>query len=771
MGIRRAKEFEETEQKMRKTAAAMIVLGSLTACGGDDSASTTDRPPTIALKLPSEAEGGSIIPIDVAVTDDKDANLSFSLACNRGTLDGTILTLPEVTTDTTVECTASATDSGGNTTTVSGTLTIKPSTVALIPYGNPEQQTIAGGVGIVFAENITLDEEQYTGTFRGKSVPLIRNNGNELFYVLPVDTPVGTDDLVIQIGSRVFRVPITVAAPVIVADSRAQVAQVLGRARTVVANYLADPATTAAIRTQLETALPQLETAISNLPNASDAEVSEFASRLAALGLIARNNTQTTYRSLLTGAASTSMKGLVNISGNQASFFPFRAQVGETCSEDATKFAETMVHAVLGAALLGVAFESLLPAAIVPGAGALAIVGAGVAVGIGSVLFVDNLFALKPALRAFKRSCWTEADISLSSFDDFDSAQRQMLTKWATPITLPGKQTFRQDSERTFKLQRSFSVTPSLLKRAIKYASDIEAILTLDSLMPSDVADLLRSFRVSGSEAVPAGRISLSAISSGLVSGSARANGEVLGLTFRTTAKAQDLTEGKLPFTFNLLRVEEDTVRVEAEMSLSLPKAFDAAVEVVQGEATSSVVQTEGADTLIVTRSPTNGSLSLSNSGEFTYRPGGTFFGRDQFKYIARNSDGDSEEATVIIDVVRRFEGTWNIKVDTRTTSESSPGFCPNEFSEFSTSVAKVSDTEYTTTYEGFSLTLTMSSKDDVSGLRGSRTYRVENGAEVEQGTVSIRIPDSKTLNGSASFTYTDPTGTCSGQSTITGTR
>lgn len=725
---------------MRKTIATLMSLGVLTSCGGDGT--SAPGAPTITLGMASTAESGEIIPISVTVTDDKDSGLEFSLSCAGGTLTGTMLTLPQITADTEVECTATATDSDGKTGTAKKVITVKPATASLNAYGGAEQTVAAGGVGILFAENLPLEQGEYQGTFNGQSIPLYRVNGNELMYVLPVNATAGTGNLTVQIGSRMVSTPITVGAAIGVTNPRGHVSAFLQSARQEVEAAMAAPGISSQNRERLEASLPQLNQALATLPNASDAEVSELASRLAALGLLSAGTLRTAaYEPIVTGP---------------------------DCAANAVRFATSLGMLVLGGTLVVEGTSSAIGGAVVPGAGWAAAVGSGVAIGFGVILVTKYGREIDPARRAFWTSCWTETNINLVPVnpDDFISA------KQVAAITLPGKQSFRPEKAQNFKLERTFAPTESVRARANQYLSDIGKLLATVSILPDSVREALQAYKVDGAEPVPAGRVTLSNISSSKVSGTASANGDVITLTFDTSAKAEDLTDGKLPFSFNLLRSGEETVIVNAEMTLALPEAFDAAVEVTQGEATTSSVQTTGAETLHVTEAPAHGSVTLSDNGQFLYTPSGMYFGPDQFKYIARNDDGDSKEATVLVNVVRKFEGTWLISTTTSTTSESSPGICPPEQNTFTVSVSKISDTQYSTVYDGYELILSMGSKDSPNGPTGSKSYTEDEDGEHETGTVVVAIPDSQNLRGTGAWSWTSDEGmSCSGTTTITGRR
>ncbi|MFC4256278.1 hypothetical protein GRI97_10880 [Altererythrobacter xixiisoli] len=719
-----------------------MTLGALTGCDGEGDTPSKGAAPTLTLNMAASAESGEIIPIGVTVTDDEDRGLTYSLACNGGALTGTMLTLPAVTAGTNVECTATATDSKGNVGTAKKTIAVRPASVSLISYTDSEEVLAAGGIGLLFAENLTLDQAQYQGSFNGKAIPLYRINGNELIYAVPLDTPAGTGDLTVQIGSRVIRTRITTGAAITVANARDQVTSFLRNAKANVEDLIATPGIGSAERTTLQGALPDLDQALTRIATASDADVGQFASRLAALGLI-------------TPAATRRL----------ANYEPI--VTGPTCRSDRTHFGKTVTGMVVGALLLGKGSVAAFEGSALLGLPWLGAVAAGVSISAGATMFINYGRQFNPSRKAFWQSCWTETTINLVPFnsDSFTSTQR------VAAIALPGTSAFRPKVSRSFKLERAFAPVEEARAQANQFLTDISGVIgTLSSLWP-DLKQELEQYRVTGSEAVPAGRLSLSGISSGLVTGSAAANGDLVTLTFNTSAKPADLTNGKLPFSFSLLREGEESVQITAELAMALPEAFDAAVEVTQGQAASSSVRTSGAETLQVTTQPGNGRVVLQNDGTFSYTPTGMFFGQDQFKYVARNADGTSAEATVLVNVVRRFEGTWTLTIMEDTTSESTPGLCPDQRHEVVVNVSKISDSAYSANYAGLEIILAMASKDDPRGLAGARSYTVEDDGEAESGNVTIGIPDSQTLHGRNLWTWNASGKMCLGTTTITGRR
>jgi len=68
--------------------------------------------------------------------------------------------------------------------------------------------------------------------------------------------------------------------------------------------------------------------------------------------------------------------------------------------------------------------------------------------------------------------------------------------------------------------------------------------------------------------------------------------------------------------------------------------------------------------TATITNQPSNGSVSLSNNGSFTYSPNNGFSGNDSFTYVANDGEDNSTPATVSITVNPLEKPTVGITLD-----------------------------------------------------------------------------------------------------------
>ncbi|MFM7067803.1 MAG: Ig-like domain-containing protein, partial [Gammaproteobacteria bacterium] len=242
-----------------------------------------------------------------------------------------------------------------------------------------------------------------------------------------------------------------------------------------------------------------------------------------------------------------------------------------------------------------------------------------------------------------------------------------------------------------------------------------------------------------------------------------------LGLRFVIS----DPQEESYAFTFTLTIPGGEPIPVNATLTLKLPVVTPGGLTVTQGKSASSLVTFQNATSLEVVTRPTNGALSLANDGTFSYAPNGQYFGADSFTYRGRNLDGVSKPETVSISVVRQFEGNWSISV---RDFPNDPCVDAKNL-ETSAGISKASDTLYLTSYQGSPIELRMSSADDPAGLTGSATvtYPEDNGTTVQ--SLNISVPNSTTLSGGGSWTWTRPATdtmpamTCTGSTVITGSK
>src|SRR5690242_17263251 len=175
---------------MRRTISTLMVLGALAGCGGGSGgggAETTRdaTPPTVTLTASSDtAFSGEQVALSASATDDVDGSITPTVACNGGTLDSLVLTTPDVTADTDIVCTATATDKAGNKGSANFTVTVKPSTAALGLIEGTASVT-SGGIAVLVASDLPLDQQTYQETIGGQAVTVVRSASNRLAFLVP----------------------------------------------------------------------------------------------------------------------------------------------------------------------------------------------------------------------------------------------------------------------------------------------------------------------------------------------------------------------------------------------------------------------------------------------------------------------------------------------------------------------------------------------------------------------------------------------------------
>ena len=730
---------------MRRYLYASVAFAALTSCGGSDSVTTQDTAaPTITLTAPnSVVSGGETIVISVAATDNVDPSVTPVLSCSGGTLTGNQLLLANVTTSTTVTCTATATDRAGNRGTGTLTLTVNPNTATLSP-ASASRTLAAGEVGTLFADNLPLTQESYVGTLGGRELTLVRHQGTSLIFTVPVSMPAGAQTLTVSIAGRTYSSTVTTTAAIAVDNPRAALNALLQNGRATAISRRADASLTASQRTALDESLARIDQATTAVAAMTDGQVSGMASVLAANGLIS------------SGVASLRQVYQPIANDNAA------------CDAVHRELSQRMITLAAmvswGSALTGVTGSALLAAAGSSGAfPAIVVVG----IGAAATLYIASDY-ISGTVAVFNRTftaCMFEDSVSL---EGLATSQGEITTR---AIAVAGKQAFTNRVARTVQVRRSFQPQASVRGEIIRIVADATGPLAASPLIPAAAKGLLAQFRASGSDVVPSANIGIAGISRSDISGSVvPVSADAVRLTFSytgTTAPTQNID-----FTFQIIRPGEQPATVSAQLAVALPEADDATVEVVQDTPASSSVQIRNATSAEVVAQPKNGSVTLSANGSFQYTPSSRFFGSDSFTYRARNDQGTSRDATVTINVVRRFEGIWNVTAKATTSSQSSPGLCPSTSESFTINVSKISDVQYSASYSGYDITLTMASKDDPAGPKGSRTVTYDDPPGQTTETVTAQIPDSRRLFGTSFFDYAGPNGSfCKGTVDITGTR
>lgn len=729
---------------MRRTLASLMILGMISGCGGDDSTgtgggggsgSTADtQAPVVTLSAPATVEGGLTIALTAAATDNVTTGLTPAITCTGGTLTGTMLVTPIVTAATTINCTATATDAAGNTGRASVSISVQPTTVSLKQA--PGTSALSQGkYGALFAENLPLDQASYMGKLGGKDVTLYRSDdAKTLVFVTPTGVPAGAQTMTVTIGSRSYNFTVQISAPADVTNPRTVVLDFLTTRKNEAQAFLssAGASLSAAARADLTAKINQLQTGINTIDSFSADDL-----RNAAIFIQANPFPST---------ASLSAFGPV----------PFAAD-SRKCSNASDIFLYSVVTTIAAAKVTTLA-------------------AAGVGTGIGAIIFAGGAVltylafdkGVLKSLDAIADYCFDIEQLRLSTYNyqPTNALVAGRALRYVTATQAATRLGFSNDVPRTFQVQQHRSLLANVAATIKSSTDKLYALAVANNYVPAALTNMVN--RVGGyDENLPAATVALSGITAG-VTGAASGSGDVLTLRFKAVNADQD----NIDFNFTVTPADSNPLPVEATLTLALPKVNDAAIKVTQGQPTASSVQVSGADSLELVERPTKGNVTLQNNGSFTYTPTGQAFGDDKFTYRGKNANGFSKTATVLVTIERKFDGAWKITSRSTTTSQSQAGLCPNETKTFTIMVSKVSDTQYTTSYGGFPITLTMSGKDDPSGLSGSTTVTYDDSPGKTTETVNARIPNSTQITGDGSFSYAGPNNTrCSGTTSISGVR
>ncbi|QNA85213.1 hypothetical protein G4G27_15310 [Sphingomonas sp. So64.6b] len=725
---------------MRRTISSLMVLGMMSGCGGGNDTSGTTAPagdtqaPVLTLAAPATIEGGQTVALNATVTDNVSTGLTPAITCTGGTLTGTMLATPVVTAATTITCTATATDAAGNRGSASVSISVQPTTATLAPASGLDTLR-AGQFGLLVAANLPLTEESYTGTLDGNPVTLLRGGADALGFAVPGNLAAGAHRLNVTIGTRSYSFTINTTAAPAVGDAKTVVRDALTASKASIDALLAaDGATmTSAVRAILTDYSAKLGTGLSQIDGFTAAELADMA-------IVLQANSVTAASLRTNGGARQRASAISITSCDLAAVAAGVAVTGVVALTIGGKL--TIRTGTVPGVLVGVVLS--LPGAI----------AAGYAAGL--------------AMEAAYGHCVDEVSAAIKPADQGQSGRRAK--NYVAAIAVANRTGFRNKVASNFTVEVKKAVDPaSVGLLATTYSLFAQAIGSL-TFAPEALKRTVKPFVPEYSETVPSAQISLGAISVGTIAGSKGGSGDIVTLTFKTTETQP--AEQNVNFDFVLNNSGGQPINVPAQLIIALPGADDAAISTTQDELVSSTVQVRGADTLEVVTQPAHGTVTLRDSGAFAYTPADRYFGSDSFTYRARNAEGVSRTATVAITVVRKFDGQWNMTSRTTTTSQSQPGLCPNETNSFSITVSKISDTQYTTSYQGFPITLTMSSKDDPAGLAGSTTVTYDDDPGQTTETVNARIPDSSHITASGSFSYSGPNNSrCSGTTSVTGVR
>lgn len=682
----------------------------------------------------------------VNVTDNVSTGLTPALSCTgNGTLTGSMLATTVVTADTTVICTARATDAAGNVGTGSVTIQVK-ATVATLTVGEGQTNLLQGQAGLLVASSLPLTESSYQGMLNGKAITLYRASTTGLSFLVPTDLAAGAYTLSVVVGTRTYTFSVTVAATAAIADPKSVVSQALTQARGNIDDFLTTngASMTSTQRAQYTAYRQTIVDALAQINTFSQADLAKLATQLTANALYQAGTT-----------AATGISAYNNRQSSVGTPTPFGVYSIEVCNTSANLFVLKNVKTV---ALIGIAAALFtLPE---PSSKILASIALGVAIGNlalpGGVLSEITKVAL---------SCYNER--SYTTLYETNVQQQNNRIQFVRSTAAVNGTGFRNRQPTSLRIQQILQLDSNVAGKVNAGLAQLNQILSSLPYIPESVSSVLSGIVPEKTQFVPSAEVSLAGISPSRITGTKGGSGEVVTLTFSAEPAEQDID-----FTFTLDRVNGTTIPLLGTLIIAVPGADDAAFEVMQGKATQTTVPIRGADSVEIVTQPTHGIATLTKDGLLNYTPSGQYFGSDVLTFRARNANGLSRTATVSISVVRNFAGQWQVTTRSTTTSQSSANLCPNETNTFSITVSKVTDTQYTTSYQGFPITLTMSNPNDPAGLSGSTTvtYPDDPGSTTE--TVNARIPDSTSITGNGTFSYTGPNNSrCSGTTSITGVR
>jgi hypothetical protein len=713
---------------MRRSVSLLTSLTVLAACSGGGAGGTVvskdSTPPAVSL-TPSAltVEGGETVAITATASDAVDGSVPVTLSCTGGTLTGNLLVTAAVPADTTITCTGTAADKSGNNGTSTTTITVKK-TVTTVALANSSTMT-QGEFGALMVDNLALAATSYSATLGGKTITVYRGSASALNFVIPTDLPAGSHLLTVQVGEKRFSVPLTIGTAPAIADARATITTHLNRAISGIDALLTSDGArmTSNQRNLYQGYREQLVSALSQVASMSAADATALAQMLSA------------------NVAAPSAARVVPMAFNE-----------QACNASMGRF---------------ITAKNLAAVRLLTGLALIVIPEATITKLAGLVVFVQAAVAIeeaKASVSALVNNCVDESEFELTSTEVSAGEARQLVRA----VAVAGTYGFENKKSKNFRLRETIRVNPGIaadIQRAFKHLSDLVAQLPY---VPESLSVTMANFAMEKTQYVPASQVSLQNVSNSNIVGAKGGSGDTISLVFSYVG---DPPSENVDFSFTLSKGGEP-ITLNGQLVIKLPGAEDAAVTTIQGKALSAQLQVRGAESIEMVQNPAHGSATIGIDGLLRYTPNGQYFGSDQLRFRARNSNGVSRTATVLFTINRQFEGAWTINSISTTTSQSQAGLCPNENNNFTVTLAKVSDTAYTTTFDGVTLNLTMAGKDDPAGLKGSISGTYDDGPGETTESLSVSIPNSSQLVGTSFWSYVGPSNTrCQGNTQITGTK
>lgn len=702
----------------------------LAACSGDpDSPGMVDTadtaPPSVTL-TPSSAtiEGGETVAITATANDAVDGAITPTLSCSAGTLTGNLLVTAAVAADTTITCTGTATDKAGNRGTATTTITVK-ATVARVT--SESGSTLAQGqFGAFSVDNLPLTADSYAAKLGDRNVTLYRNTASTLNFIVPRDMPAGQHRLDFQIGTRRYSYTITVNAAPTVGDPKGLVTSSLNDAIAGLDAFLAAnaPAMTSAQRNSYLNQRSALTTALDQVDTMPAADLAALASML-----------QVNLQAATIGSAS-------------ARATPF---ADNECAGALTNLGLRKAAVIVGG--IGLGFIIVLDPE------PLSKIAAG-------VLFWKLIIPQFAATADAAENAFTKCVVN-KAYAMLGVTGSANLSSFVQATAVADVYGFTNKQGKSFTLQERASPAG---EAAATLATTIQQLRNFASRMevvPAATAAILGRPFDERTRIIPSSDVTLGSVSDPNILGVKSGSGDTITLTFSYVG---DPPSENVPFNFTLQN-GATPIPLSGQLVVALPGAEDAAVTLIQGKSITSQLQVRGAESIEIVKAPAKGAATISPSGVLSYTPTGQAFGSDEIQYRARNANGASRIATVLLTINRQFEGSWAINIRSITESQSPAGICPNENKNVTVLVSKVSDTQYSATYDGFPLTFTMAGKDDPNGLRAQVSGSYDDGPGETTESLTINIPNSSQLNGGSTWSYVGPGARCSGRTEITGTK
>lgn len=706
--------------------AGLCVLG---ACSGGESGgivATRDSAPPVITLAPSSAsvEGGETVAITATANDAADGSVAVTLSCNGGTLVGNLLVTAAVAADTTVTCTGAATDKAGNNGTATVAIAVKKTVVTVASA--TAATMVPGQFGALLVDNLPLTAASYTATLGSRALTVYRGSASSLNYVIPADLPAGNHMLTVQIGDKRYSYAITVQTAAPIENSR-------------------------------ELVTTQINAAIASI----DALIAREGARMTSNQ---RNIYQGYREQLVAAAGNIATMSATDVATLAAMLKPNTPVPAAAARFSSLAFNEASCNASMGRFL---AAKNLAAVRLLTGLALIIIPDATVTKLAGLIVFVQAAAAIEEAKAAVAQlvdTCVDETAFELTSAADTSARDGNFVQALAVASSFG----FENKKSKSFRLRETIRMNESVAAtatQAFKHLSDLVAQLPY---VPEGLSLAMDEFSIEKVRYVPASQVSLESIANSSILGAKGGSGDIISLVFSYIG---DPPSENVGFSFTLSR-SGTPIPLSGTLVIKLPEAEDGAVTLIQGKAITSQLQVRGAESIEMIQAPQHGAATIGTDGLLRYTPSGQYFGTDRLQFRARNDNGASRVATVLFTINRQFEGVWKINSRSVTTSQSQAGLCPNENNNLQVSLSKVSDTQYTTTIDGFRLDLTMSSKDDPAGLKGSITGTYDDGPGQTTETMTISIPNSTQLFGTSFWSYSGPEQTrCSGNTTITGTK